>query len=311
VSTRPISWILAVFFAAVAAAPSHAGGLSFTTNDFNQDGRIDSCSDLEMKFWNEDHDGIVTARRSQTLALQPLKSLKVEAADRGGVYVQPSTDGRISAFVCMAAGATSEKAGEGILDRLSVKNDGGMLRVDGPGDDDWAAMIVLSVPNGLALDLSATNGQLRVGDVDGRFTLRTTNGPIKLVRVKGVVDAQAHNGPIKFVGHAGDVTLAAQNGPIAVEMDAAEWSGKGLDASTKNGPLKLNAPDNVKTGIEVTTSGWSPVSFDGGARSRISPWGGSHTYHLGGDQVLVHLSTVNVPLKLTGPVSSKQHGVKI
>jgi len=315
VSTRLAHWILAISLASVAAPPSHARGLSFNTSYSDGDKRIESCSDIEMRFWRDDwgRSDIVTARRSQTLSLgsNASKSLKVEGTNRGGVRVQPSTDGKLSALICMAAGATSDKAAEAILDRLSVVNEGGVLRVDGPeDDDDWAGMIVLSVPDGLTLDVSATNGPLRVGDVDGRFTLRTTNGPIKVMNVGGVVDAQAQNGPIKFRGHSGDVSLVAENGPISVELDAREWTGKRLEASTQNGPLKLNVPDDMKSGVEVTSSRWAPWS--GAWRSGERPWG-SRTYRIGDDQVRVRLSTVNGPVKIMGPqpAASKARGVEI
>ena len=309
--TRPIHWILAVTLASVAVTPSHASGLSFNTRT-EGDERIESCSDIEMTFsrngWGR--DDIVTARRSQTLAFSTgSRPLKVEGSNCGGVRIQRSTDGRYSALICMAAAATSDQAAEKILDRLSVVSAGGVLRVDGPEDDDWGAMIVLSVPNGSTLDASSMNSPLHVGNVDGRFTLRTTNGPIKVVNVGGTVDARAENGPIKFRGHSGDVYLSAQNGPIVVDVDASEWTGKRLDASTENGPLKLSVPDDMKSGVEVTSSRWAPWS--GGWRSS-DPWG-PRTYRIGDEQVRVRLSTVNGPVKIIGPTATakKARGVEI
>ena len=312
--TRPIHWILAVTFASVGVTPLHAGSLSFTSSYSDGNARIESCSDIEMRFsrngWGT--DDIVTARRSQTLTLatSAAKALKVEGTNRGGVRVQPATDGKFSALICTAAGATSDKAAEAILDRLSVVNQGGVLRVDGPEDDDnWAGMIVLSVPDGSTLDVSATNGPVLVGDVKGSFTLRTTNGPIKVVNVGGIVNAQAQNGPIKFMGHSGDVSLSAQNGPVSVELDASEWTGKRLEASTQNGPLKLRVPDDMKSGVEVTSSRWAPWS---GAWRSGGGWG-PRTYRIGDDPVRVRLSTVSGPVKILGPepTAKKARGVEI
>ena len=312
-TTRPIPWILAVTFASLAFTPAHAGGLGFTTNYADGDERVESCSDIEMRFWKEGwgKGDVVTLRRSQTLSLgsSASKPLMVEG-NRGGVRVQPSADGKTSALICMAAGAASDKEGEAILDQLRVVNEGGVLRVDGPEDEEWAAIIVLSVPDGMTLDLSATNGPLRVGDVDGRFKLRTTNGPIKVSHVGGVVDARAQNGPIKFTGHQGDVSLVAQNGPVSVDLDAKVWSGKGLEASTQNGPLKVGVPDDIKSGVEVTSSRWAP--WAGSWRSGEEPWG-PRTYRVGDDPVRVRLSTVNGPVKIRGPVAKapKARGVEI
>jgi len=313
VTPRHLVWILAASIAATAAAPARAADLSFNTR-IEGPGRIDSCSDIEMQFskHGRGEDDIVTARRSQTLSLgsDVKRPLRVEASDRGGCRVQPSTDGSFSALVCMAAGATSDGDGEKILDRLHVENNGGVLRVVGPDTGDWAAIIVLSVPTGSTLDMSAKNGPIVLGDVVGNFTVRTTNGPIKLSHVGGVVDASADNGPIKFRGHSGDVTLLAQNGPISVELDAVEWSGKQLDASTHNGPLRLSVPDGMKSGVEVTGSIWSPTKWKGAWTPSHGSMMGAHRYHFGGDRTLVRLSTVNGPVKLEG-MQPAPRGVEI
>jgi hypothetical protein len=314
VYTRPLSWILAVSLASVAVAPARGDGLSFTVNS-EGDKRIESCSDLEMTFWKDDRgtDGIVTLRSTQTVALgsDASKALKVVASDRGGIRVQPSLDGSFAALVCMAAGARSNDAAQGILDGLRIENRDGELTVKGPEDADWAAEIVLSVPAGATLDLSATNGGLQLRDVDGHFALRTTNGPIDLTHASGRVDAQAENGPIHYRGHSGDVTLAAQNGPIGVDLDAPEWAGKGLDASTQNGPIQLSAPNSMKSGVEVMGSRSSPATWNGTPQPIQAQGSGSRRYHFGGDPIVVRLSTVNGPVEIKAPKQRKTRGVTI
>jgi hypothetical protein len=302
VHTRPMTWILTVVFAAVAAVPARADGLSFTTNsDGNQ--RVESCSDLDMVFWKtaRGKDGIVTVRRSQTLSLgsDVSKSLHVDASDNSGIRVQPSMDGSLSALVCMAAGAGSNEVAESILDGLSIENRDGHLTVDGPDVGDWAATIVLSVPAGVTLDLSATNGGLELRDVDGTFTLHTENGPIAITQVGGVVDARTDNGPIQFRGHRGDVRLTAQNGPLDVDLDAARWSGKGLDANTQNGPIQLTAPGDLKSGVVVRGSRMSPATLNGTPQPIEAS--GARKFHFGGDEIVVRLSTVNGPIDIKAP----------
>jgi hypothetical protein len=308
-----LSWILTVTLASVAAVPARADGLNFT-NASDRNKRIESCPDMEMKFWKTElsKDGIVTVRRSQTISLasHASKPLKVEASDRGGIRVQPSTDGSFSALVCMAAGAASNGDAEAILHGLSVENSDGHLTVDGPDDGHWATTIVLSVPAGVTLDLSATNGGLQLDDVDGKFTLRTENGPIDLAHVGGLVDARTDNGPIQFRGHAGDVRLTTQNGPVEVNLDAACWSGKGLEASTQNGPLKLTAPDNLKSGVEVMGSWGSPATWNGMPQPIRGQRSGPRKYHFGSDEIVVQLSTMNGPVEIEGP-KGRARGVKI
>ena len=113
--------------------------------------------------------------------------------------------------------------------------------------------------------------------------------------------AEAVNGPIKFTGHAGDVRLTALNGPIKVTLDDPKWSGKGLDASTQNGPVKLDAPSSLQAGVLVQGSWHSPVKVNG-----VKSWpsvrsNGAQSYRLGDGPVIVRISTVNGPLEFRGP----------
>lgn len=299
---RHAAWVLALVLVPVIA---HAGRteLNFTTNIDDQKSIV-SCSDIEMKFWkgSSDGGGFLTLRRDQTvtLSLSGSAALRVRAAERGGIRVQPSADGNATALVCMAAGARTETAANAILERIHVNREKGELKLSGPEDEAWAAYIVLSVPPDVKLDLSALNGELCLRDVSGQFTLRTTNGPIAISQVTGVVDGEAVNGPIKFRGHSGDVRLAAQNGPVKIVLDAAAWTGKGLDARTTNGPVKLSAPSGLRAGVEVAGSSHSPFKWSGISRAPFEEWSRDHSIRLGEGPVVVRLSTVNGPVEITG-----------
>jgi len=290
--------------------PSAAHDFSYNFRiDVGDDKRITSCSQIEMRFGEEGDRDVITQRRDKTLVVKAPGSgpLRVRPGEQGGVRVQPSEDGGYSALVCMAAGARNAKDADAILDKVQIQNTDGTLSVSGP-DDEWAAYIVLSVPREALLDLSATNGSLSLRDVSGRFTLRTTNGPISIDGTTGVVDAEATNGPIKYTGHAGDVQLTTQNGPVKVTLDDAKWNGKGLDASTHNGPVKLDAPDGMSAGVEVHGSWYSPVKLNGVKYGAGTQPGGSRWYRMGSGPVLIHLSTVNGPLDLRGPLSKPGKG---
>ena len=310
---RQLAWTLAVAIVPAVYSTALASDLSFTTRT-DDDRPIVTCDDIDMRFWKGQigSGGIVTVRRSQPVALRadPATPLKVNASNRGGVRVQPSSDGKLSAFVCMAAGAKSESAGEAILDGLRIESDRGELSVAGPEDGDWAAFIILSVPPAMSLDLNADNGGLVLRDVNGRFTLRTTNGPIKLKGVGGVIDAETQNGPIKYRGHAGDVRLVAQNGPVDVHLDADDWIGKGLEGSTQNGPIKLMVPPGLKSGVLVEGSASSPARWNGVPQPIQTQATGSRSFRFGDGPVMVRLSTVNGPLKIQAPQRGKQ-GVEI
>lgn len=282
---------------------AHASGMSFSASVDHDKLRL-TCSDIEMRFSKDvRHSGdFMTVRRDRTIALPSTGStpMRVRAPGRGGVRVQPSADGSASALVCMVAGANSQAAANAILDRVRVVNENGELTVAGPDDEDWAAYVVLSVPHDALLDLSAENGELALRGVSGHFSLRTTNGPIAVLDVAGEVVGEAVNGPISFRGHAGDIRLTAENGPVDVKLDAATWTGKGLDARTTNGPVQLSTPENLRAGVLVEGSANSLFSWKNISRSHSQGWTRDHAIRLGEGPVLVRLSTVNGPVQIKG-----------
>jgi hypothetical protein len=292
---------------ALALVPSIALGhddINFTVN-IDHDKPSLTCSDIEMRFW-EDHKhagDIITVRRDQSVSLAAGGSttLRVRASDRGGVRVQAASGNTASAFICMAAGATSEAKANALLDGVQIHNEAGELTVTGPDDAQWAAYIVVSVPRGMKLDLRAENGELALQGVSGAFTMRTTNGPITVSDVAGEVDGETVNGPICFRGHSGDIRLAAQNGPVDVKLDEPTWNGKGLNARTSNGPVQFTAPEGLRTGVQVEGSAHSPFIWNGVTQHSYDEWTRSHSVWLGDGPVTVKLSTVNGPVQIKAP----------
>src|SRR5262249_37991534 len=229
------------------AGGARAGNWSFTAGPTGNPDVI-TCSDIKIGFW-ENHPGDVpNARRDQTIAvLAPASGpLRVIAPRYVNVGVQASSGATVSATVCEVAAASSESAANAVLDQVRIVNEGGELRLQGPRGDNWGAYVILSVPNGVRLDMSPENGALDGRGAQGTFTLETINGPISLARVRGKVEVRSTNGPIDFVGHQGDMDLQTQNGPVSVKLDDASWSGKGLDGHTQNGPVSVDVPDNFQ-----------------------------------------------------------------
>jgi hypothetical protein len=302
---RHAAWALALLLVPAIAIARHHNSQNFNLNIHGDKDRI-TCADIDMDWNDHASDGASTVRREQTVPITSsgALNLRVRAPERGGIRVQTSTDGSASALVCMAASAGNEAAANSVLGKIVAQSESGELTVTGPEDEQWAAYIVLSVPNNATLDLSSGNGEISLRGVNGQFTLRTQNGPISMVAVSGVVDCEAQNGPIQFRGHAGDIRLAAQNGPLGVKLDAPTWTGKGLDAHTTNGPVQLSAPDGMRSGVQVECSGNSPFSWNGATSFFGDEGPRSHTVLLGDGPVMVHLSTVNGPVNISGPKKS-------
>jgi hypothetical protein len=52
---------------------------------------------------------------------------------------------------------------------------------------------------------------------------------------------------------SGQVNARTQNGPLTVELHGAQWNGQGLDAETRNGPVRLSIPDGYNARLETGT----------------------------------------------------------
>ena len=97
---------------------------------------------------------------------------------------------------------------------------------------------------------------------------------------------------------------------MSVKLDAATWSGRGLDASTQNGPVRLWAPADLKTGVQLDGSQHSPIQWKRAGRARPESWSRDHSIRVGDGPVKVRLSTVNGPVEVKGPGASAE-GVDI
>lgn len=102
----------------------------------------------------------------------------------------------------------------------------------------------LTVPRTMNLDVSNTNGGIRLSDVTGRHELETTNGKIRVERCAGAIDASTTNGSIEAellrVTRGQPMRFETTNGRITVTVPrdfAAE-----LDARTTNGGINTDLP---------------------------------------------------------------------
>lgn len=115
----------------------------------------------------------------------------------------------------------------------------------------------LTVPRTMNLDVTNTNGSIRLTDVSGRHELDTTNGKIELTRCGGTVDASTTNGSIHAeltnVAKGQPLSFHTTNGRIEIEVPAN--LAVDVDAGTTNGSIKSDLP--------VTTTRFSRNSLRG------------------------------------------------
>lgn len=272
----------------------HNNSLSINTHD---DEPLTRCDQIRATF----NDQVVPVIE-QNLGGTGSRSLHIDAARNGGIYVTGGNGGTYSVKACKAAA-------DGIdVNSVRVGLRGNTTYVDGPDESDWVVYFIVNAPRDAELELEATNGPISVRDVDGRIKAEVTNGPISLKNDSGTIDAQAANGPISFSGNSGDVKLRAQNGPITVKLAGDTWLRGSLDASTSNGPMSLRLPVGYRSGVVAESDGHGPVSCRAEAcRNAMRTHHSSddddddewpRRLEFGSGTAVVHLSTHNGPLSI-------------
>jgi hypothetical protein len=148
----------------------------------------------------------------------------------GGTAAAPPPSARIQTR------ARSDARARDIAREVRVQARAGSLRTDGPATgtgESWSVSYSIVVPERADLGLTAVNGPVSVRGVTGRLRATTTNGPLSLDRVNG------------------DVHGRTTNGPLTITLDGSRWQGAGLDAETRNGPVRLRIPEGYSAQLET------------------------------------------------------------
>lgn len=147
------------------------------------------------------------------------KGLDITAVNLGGVVVRGWQQPHARMVVCRFAAADTLADATRVLGGVSVTNDRGVVRAQGPAINErqtWWVNVTLFVPQrtpvavraqqgGIAIrnmksrvDASSVSGGISVARSTGRHTIRTESGGITIDRVTGPVDAQSRHGSIAF-----------------------------------------------------------------------------------------------------------------
>ena len=287
-----MSALMALGFTSARANRHHH---SVNISDGHRHPAID-CSDLRIRF--DDRDAVVRSEQ-RTLTKAEAAVLQVRPHTNGGVQVEGWDNANYSVTACKAAAASGDA--ESILSQITMSIEGGRVSTKGPGDDDdWTVSLLIRTPKSATIDMETTNGPLSFYDVDGKLTARAKNGPIGLRNFSGDAEVTAVNGPISLDGSKGSVRIHTENGPITVELTGNTWSGAGLTADAKNGPLTLMVPSGYQSGFVVEATNNGPVScrasICGNARKT---WDDEHRrIEYGSSPATIRLSTVNGPVSV-------------
>lgn len=256
---------------------------------------VTDCSDLRIRF--DERDAVVRSEE-RTLTKAEAPTLEIRPHANGGVQIVGWEKDTYSVTACKAAsGADAER----ILSQISMSVEKGKISTKGPGDDDdWTVYLLIRAPKSAVLDLETKNGPISLYDVDGKLTARAHNGPISLKNFSGEADITAVNGPISLEGSNGNVRVHTENGPISVALTGKTWSGTGLTADAKNGPLTLMVPRDYQSSFVVESRNYSPVSCKASICDNArKTWDDENRrIEFGNAPAMIRLSTVNGPVSV-------------
>ncbi len=111
----------------------------------------------------------------------------------------------------------------------------------------------LTVPRQATLDLSSSNGGIRVEGVEGEVQVSTSNGGIHIEDVGGNLRAHTTNGGIKAYDIRGTVEAETTNGGIFAEMRAGRLE-QDISFRTTNGSVELGVEAGLAASIDARTS---------------------------------------------------------
>jgi hypothetical protein len=258
----------------------------------------ESCHD-RVQFGDEDEQHVVRAEEEFTMANAGVP-LNIVAAKNSGVTVRGTDDNQFHVKVCKAAMAPTEAEAKQLLSQIRVGHDGNQLQPTGPEGSRWTAFLIVQAPRNADIAAEGQNGPIALRDLAGKVNARVKNGPLDLKHLSGTVDAEARNGPISFSGSGGDIKLESQNGPLSVKLEGANWTGQSLTATTINGPVSISLPADYRSGVEVATHGYAPISCSAAGCENVQKVrdGGDRKMTFGNGETLVHIATSNGPVSI-------------
>jgi len=221
----------------------------------------------------------------------------------GAITVQGTVGNEVVVNVTKKVRASSEEEAEKYADRVVVRVErtGSRIRIyaEHPELPDHVELEVsydIECPFRLDLQLSTTNGGIRVDEIEGSVLGSTTNGAIEVLAAWGPFALSSTNGDIeaelrqltgdgmfsttngaievKLLSGTGNLTATTTNGKIEMELPG-DFSGE-LDASTTNGRARANFQVPYSAG-DPPTRIWGSIGKGGASRIHLRTTNGNVT----------------------------------
>lgn len=214
--------------------------------------------------WRQDDDRGDKGRYCEVrrLELAPSAALAVDAAPNGGIKVAAGAEGEILVEARVSVWDRDEAEAREAAAGVRIYTDGGRIRAEADGGDNWSVSYHIRAPRRTDLDLQSHNGGISVAGIEGHLKMET------------------HNGGLSLDSLAGEVVARTRNGGVDVTLEGESWRGAGLDVETRNGGVSVDIPAEYSAELETGTVNGRikidfPVMVEGEIGRRISTTLGS------------------------------------
>ena len=235
------------------------------TDTWRWSGTVSDGGTLYLKNMN----GAVRVERARGGEVEITAEKRARRGSTDHVRIETSRVRNGSVLVCALWGEDSSCDVDSYNSR-SDRNRWGQQR------NEVSVSFTVRVPDGVRLDLSTVNGEMRIEGATESVRARTVNGSINAASLGGPVTAKTVNGSIRVsMGSAGgdDLEFETVNGSVTVEMP--ERVNADLDVQTVNGRIDSDFPVTVRG--RISPRRLTGTLGDGGRRLRVKTVNGSVT----------------------------------
>ncbi len=161
----------------------------------------------------------------------------------------------------------------------------------------------LQVPRSTSLDLTTSNGEVRIRSIEGRVEASTTNGDVDVSHVRGTLEARTTNGAVRLVRIEGPADAATTNGSVSAQLMSLPSRGA-MRLETTNGNVVLTLPREIHATLQAeTTNGRVNINYPLTTQGSISSRSIRGT--IGGGGVRIELQTTNGNIAVGPPSRSR------
>ncbi|HUW19841.1 MAG TPA: DUF4097 family beta strand repeat-containing protein [Sedimentisphaerales bacterium] len=199
-------------------------------------------------------------RTVQLAAALPAGSTFVAQTHNGSITVTGADVADCNLTATIITRARTEKDAKKLNENIEIKFQphGNTLavKIEEPNlvtDESISVNFDARIPSHSNLEMSTSNGALKIIDINGKVDGKTNNGGIITEHTSGDSNLQTDNGPIICKEISGNIQLKAHNGNVEVKYFKTAPSVCDMSIVTYNGSIDLAVPSNLSAEVDVST----------------------------------------------------------